>query len=279
MNGHTSLLNLPASCVFSMRVIIPVLKETIRNRKNTAIKFSAMARWSLAALSFGQSISSPSFPSAGDLECTIDVPPPEDIQLDVENGINARSADDLTVLWLDAHPDIQTKVETPNAHVMVLEMLVGERDEDFVKQIKRPIKPENIRFYGLYDMSSIERKRYEAWGLKMATPNDLFDNSDKVLDWLQQTGAKCATVHFDLDVIDLAQLCPLWFSRPHAKSMVFCDIAQGRMEIAEIICPFSDASQNFDVVGLGITEFLPWDMQIMRDFLCQLPILSDDANR
>ena len=47
------------------------------------------------------------------------------------------------------------------------------------------------------------------------------------------------------------------------------------MPIKEVVRLLSDVAQQADVVGLGITEFLPWDMVIVRDMLRELPILGD----
>jgi len=192
--------------------------------------------------------------------------------------LSERYGDDLACLWLDAHPDIMTAAETQNAHAMVLGMLLGAGDGDFVKRVTRPLKPEQVMYAGLYDMSPIERQRYDAWGLQMATPNDLLDGSDKILNWLDKTGAKHVAIHFDLDVIDPAELRTLWFSRPHAAQHDFRGIAQGRMGITQVVRLLTDVANHADIVGLGMTEFLPWDMAIMRDLLYQLPILRDDAN-
>lgn len=47
------------------------------------------------------------------------------------------------------------------------------------------------------------------------------------------------------------------------------------MPIKEVVRLLSDVAQQADVAGLGITEFLPWDMAIVRDMLRELPILGD----
>jgi hypothetical protein len=46
------------------------------------------------------------------------------------------------------------------------------------------------------------------------------------------------------------------------------------MPIKEVVRLLSDVAQQADVVGLGITEFLPWDMVIVRDMLRELPIFG-----
>ncbi len=47
------------------------------------------------------------------------------------------------------------------------------------------------------------------------------------------------------------------------------------MPIKEVVRLLSDGAQQADVVGLGVTELLPWDMVIVRDMLRELPILGD----
>ncbi|MGL4310569.1 MAG: arginase family protein [Paracoccaceae bacterium] len=191
--------------------------------------------------------------------------------------LNDRYGGDLAVLWVDAHPDIMTADETPNAHAMVLGQLLGEGDAEFIARVPRPLKPANVMYAGLYDMSPVERGRLDRLGLHMATPNDLLDGSGKVLDWLKATGATKLAVHFDLDVIDPGELRTLYFSRPDAPRGAFDGIPQGRMRIEQVLRLLSDVAGATEVVGLGITEFLPWDMAIMRDLLRKLPLLGDTA--
>lgn len=189
--------------------------------------------------------------------------------------LNDRYDGDLAVLWVDAHADIITAETSPNAHAMVLGQLLGAGDAEFVARVPRPLRPENVMYAGLYDMTPTERAIYDRLGLRMATPGDLHDNSGKVLDWLRDTGARNLAIHFDLDVLDPTELRTLYFSRPDAPPDAFGGIPQGRMRIKDVLRLISDVTKATNVVGLGITEFLPWDMAIMRDMLRQLPLLRE----
>ncbi|MBV7522328.1 hypothetical protein [Ensifer sp. ENS12] len=124
-------------------------------------------------------------------------------------------------------------------------------------------------------MSPAERQIVDEIGLKTATPNDLLSGSEKVIAWLRQTGVRNVAIHFDLDVLDPIELRTLYFSRPDAERDAFHGIPQGRMKIAEVVRLLSDVADNCNVVGLGITEFLPWDMATVRDLLRRLPLLRD----
>lgn len=189
--------------------------------------------------------------------------------------MSERYGDDLAVLWIDAHPDVMDAGQTPNAHAMVLAQLLGEGDPEFLARVPRQLAPERVMYAGLYDTSTTERAVLDRLGLGMATPGDLRAGSGKVLDWLRATGAKHLAIHFDLDVLDPAQLRSLYFSRPDAAPGAFDGIPQGRMGIAEVLRLVTDVAAEVRVVGLGITEFLPWDAATIRDMLGQLPLLDE----
>ncbi|WP_064694158.1 arginase family protein [Rhizobium aegyptiacum] len=189
--------------------------------------------------------------------------------------LSERYGDDLAILWVDAHPDIATTALTTNAHAMVLGNLIGRGDPELVSRVSRPVEPANVMFAGLYDMSPAERRIFDDLGLKTATPSELTVNSDPVIEWLRDRGTRHVAIHFDLDVLSPTELRTLFFSRPDAPRDAFNGIPQGRMLIAEVVRLLSDVARQADVVGLGITEFLPWDMVIVRDMLRELPILRD----
>ena len=190
--------------------------------------------------------------------------------------LNERYEGDLAILWVDAHPDLRTTDQSTHAHTMVLAQLMGEGDADFVGRVARPIKPERVMYAGLYDMSPGERATVDRLGLNLATPSELTETSKPVLDWLRSTGARHVAIHFDLDVLDPAGLRSLYFSRPDAAPGAFAGIPQGRMTIPEVVRLLNDVAAQVEVVGLGITEHLPWDAIAIRNMLRALPLLGGD---
>ena len=188
--------------------------------------------------------------------------------------LNERYEGDLAILWVDAHPDVMTPQQTAHAHAMVLSNLMGKGDPDFTKRVARPVKPERVMYAGLYDMSPAEWATVERLGLRIATPSQLIDLSQPVIEWLRSTGARHVAIHFDLDVIDPAELRSLYFTRPDAAPDAFAGIPQGRMTIPQIVRLLNDVAEQVEVVGLGITEHLSWDAIAIRDMLRALPLIG-----
>ena len=195
--------------------------------------------------------------------------------------LNERYDGDLAVLWVDTHPDVITPKQSGHGHTMVLGNLLGEGDAEFLQAVKRPLKPRNVMFAGRRDTSegfpeilAKETEVFERLGLRTAGPAALADTSEPVLDWLRSTGAKHLAIHFDLDVLDPALFRSLLFSNPDPSAPSVDTYPSGRMTMEQVVRLLSDVSEAVDVVGLGITEHLPWDSLALRTILSKLPLIG-----
>lgn len=115
--------------------------------------------------------------------------------------LNERYADDLAILWVDAHPDIMGAKQFSNAHAHVLAMLMGDGDPGFVSAVPRKIKPQDVLYVGLTDTTPFETDFIERHGIARLSPEDLAQSTQPVLDWVRVSGKKRIAVHFDLDVL------------------------------------------------------------------------------
>lgn len=188
--------------------------------------------------------------------------------------LNRRYKGRLAILWIDTHPDIMTAEHFENAHAMVLGNLIGQGDPAFRELVERPISPRNVFLAGLHDPSPVEAALIARYGLRHAGPQMLAHDSAPVLDWLAETGATHLAIHFDLDVLSPEALHALYFNNPQAPSGAFDSIAQGQMSLSAVMRLIADVARAVDIVGLGITECLPWDAMTLRDMLSRLPLLG-----
>ncbi|CAM2187513.1 Arginase family protein [Paraburkholderia sacchari] len=188
--------------------------------------------------------------------------------------LNERYRGDLAVLWVDAHPDVMTPNEFKHAHAMVLGNLLGEGDREFADTVKIPVKPVNVMFAGLGPTTDMETEFIKRLNLKKVGPDDLAGTSTPVLHWLREIDAKHLAVHLDLDVLDVSKFRSLYFGKPDAPEGAFDGIAQGKMTIHQVVRLLEDVSEIVDVVGLGITEHLPWDAIALKSMLARLPLIG-----
>lgn len=193
--------------------------------------------------------------------------------------LNERYDGELAVLWVDTHPDIMTPAQFHHAHAMVMGNLLGHGDADFVQAVALPIKPQNLMYAGLHDPTEWEAGEMQLRGLRNVSPADLAAHgSQPVLDWFRATGARHLAVHFDLDVLDPSAFGAVLFAQPDAPADAFEGIAQGELTITQVVRLLNDVAQVADIVGLGITEHLPWSALALRDMLARLPLIGTPAD-
>ncbi len=115
---------------------------------------------------------------------------------------------DLNVLWIDAHPDINTPETTlsGNVHGMVTSSLMGYGDNKMLSSITdNKLKPKNLYFLGIKDIDDAEIKIIKELNIYSLSINDIllkgFGNA--VSGLLTKFNDKPVHVSLDLDSIDI----------------------------------------------------------------------------
>jgi len=135
-------------------------------------------------------------------------------------GISAaleRMPEDLAVLWIDAHADVNTPgtSQTGNVHGMPLAALWGlpsgttglahEQWEKLLHSIGRnALSPNRTCWYGLRDLDPAEQKRVRASAVTMHEIDrvGVEQSISRLIQWVEASGAKGLWVSFDVDVLD-----------------------------------------------------------------------------
>lgn len=181
----------------------------------------------------------------------------------------------LGVLWMDAHPDVTTPKEFQHEHAMVLGNLLGEGDPVFAAKVPVKLNPKKVMYGGLPRVTDREAEVIQRLGLRRATPAELVDNSASILQWIKEEDITKLFIHIDLDVLDAKLFRSLLFSNPDPNSKLFDDIIQGEMTLPQLTRVVQDVASITDVVGLAITEHMPWEAINLKNMLDQFSILKD----
>lgn len=188
--------------------------------------------------------------------------------------LNERHDGKLGVLWIDAHPDIATPAQFAHAHTMVLGSLLGHGDAALAAEVPVKLAPERVMFAGLQETFVQETDLISTLGMRRASCEQLALSSQLVLDWIEENRIEHLAIHFDLDVLDPHLFRALLFSNPEDPDLG-ANYPVGKMKMQHVTRLIKDVSAKTNVVGLGITEHLPWEALNLQAMLQEFPILRD----
>jgi arginase len=188
--------------------------------------------------------------------------------------LSARYSDDLAVLWIDAHPDVIGPAPSQHAHAFVVSLLMGEGDPDLIESVSKKLSAKDILYVGLTETTPREAEIINGYNISRLSPEALGGSSEKVLEWLRLRGAKHVAVHFDVDVLNPGEHDFLSYTAPDVVGSATEPVGIGRMKWSRVATILNDVAAEFDLVGLAITEYLPWSVITFAKSLEDLPLLG-----
>lgn len=154
---------------------------------------------------------------------------------------------DVAVLWIDAHPDITLPGDVyPAYHAMAVTAMLGKGNKKILSELPAQIPANRILFVGLRDW---ERQqivdRQKELGLKHVGVEDVQQSSEKIISWIKATGAKHVLIHFDMDVLDPAEIIPA------------VGVVKNGLKMAEVVRIINDVTTAYNVDALTVAEPMP----------------------
>ena len=158
--------------------------------------------------------------------------------------LNERYRGDLTVLWLDAHADLNTPASSPSGHFhgMVLRSLLGDGPAAIVEQIPRPLTPAQVVLVGPRDLDPPESGYMSDTGIALLG-DEAFADPLIIEALLSMRHARRIYIHFDVDVLSMAAFDGALMPTP-----------PGGPTLTEVSALIAHLSSRFDVVGLSVLE-------------------------
>ncbi len=191
-------------------------------------------------------------------DCSVDIAPVA--------YLNERHAN-LAVLWLDAHPDLNTPASSPShaLHGMVLRLLLGEGDQALLNLIGKPLEPEQVFLLGVREFDAPERAYIEQKQLRHFSVLELGERPERLVAALKEGGFKKLHLHFDLDMLDPEVFAATGY--PTADGF-------GLNGITRLLA----ALEPYQIVGLTLSEYLPQrddgsERAVLETLVAQLPKL------
>lgn len=178
-----------------------------------------------------------------------------------------RYGGDVAMIWIDAHPDITLPGDVyAGYHAMAVTACMGKGDKDLMAELPAVIPASNILLVGLRDWERDEIKvRQQEYGISHLAPEEVSADSHKILDWLRQCGASKVVIHFDLDVLDPAEI------------IAAVGVVPGGLKMKEVVRIINDITEERDVVGLTVAEPMPRTAIRLRQMLGAIRLFGNDA--
>lgn len=175
-----------------------------------------------------------------------------------------RYGDELAIVWIDSHPDIDTgETDYPGYHAMVVAALTGHGDHEVLDSLPATTAADRVALAGVHDWTDPTFPAVaEQWGLAAFGPEVLRSTSAPLLAWLKGTGATKLAIHFDVDTIDAAEV----------QFGLGADL--GGLSRAEASRVVTDLDGAAEVVALTISEYVPRQVMQLQQLLAGFPLLS-----
>ena len=171
--------------------------------------------------------------------------------------------DDVAVVWIDAHPDVNLPYdEYKGYHAMALTACLGMGDEEIIGTLPGKFDTSKALIVGVRSWDKGMQERQKELGIKGLSPGEGADNSLAIMEWLKATGVSKVVIHFDLDVLDPAEI------------IAGVGVEPNGMKIKEVVRVINDIAAEYDLVGLTVAEPMPRIAIKIKNMLNQLPLLK-----
>lgn len=176
------------------------------------------------------------------------------------------------IIWIDAHPDVSTPEDGyPNAHAMVLGSLMGFGAPQLCEHMQnKTFKPEEIMYVGLQPLHDYQETFLNRAGVAYKV-QDKDAVSDEAIR-LFTSRFDHILVHFDIDVLDEHFFHSTYFANPELTGD---GSGGGCMTIEKISRMLKLITEEADVVGFTVAEYLPFDEHKLHQMFCGISMFTE----
>ena len=180
--------------------------------------------------------------------------------------------ENVGIIWIDAHPDVSTVNDGyPNAHAMVLGSLMGHGAAQLSLQMKNPVfKPDEILYVGLQPLHDYQEAFLKNMGVDYKVQDKSFLNDEEIIAFMRRFDH--ILVHFDIDALDEHLFHSTYFAN---SELVGDGSSGGKMTMEKLSEVLHLITENSNVVGFTVAEYLPFDEQRLNKMFSGINIFKD----
>ena len=176
------------------------------------------------------------------------------------------------IVWIDAHPDVSSpKDGYPNAHAMVLGSLMGYGDNSLSNMMKNnKFNPDEILYVGLQNLHDYQKNFLNNTGVNYKIQTNKFISNNEIHKFIKLFDH--ILVHFDIDVLDEHFFHSTYFAN---SELVGDGAGGGKMTIEKLTEILRCITDNSDIVGFTIAEYLPFDEHKLYKMLTEIKLFTE----
>jgi arginase len=168
------------------------------------------------------------------------------IELAPVSYLNTRH-EQLTVVWFDAHADLQAAETSPSGHLqgMPLRLLLGEGNASLRRLLPSFLEPDQVILAGVRALDPAEEELLERWPMRMVSASEINGHPHTISELVRQSGRSNVYLHVDLDVLEPKQFSSLGWPEPDGVT------------VQSLMDALTHLHDTLNIVGGGLTEYLP----------------------
>ena len=145
---------------------------------------------------------------------------------------------------------------------MALTACLGLGDPQLMRLLPAKFDASKALIVGVRSWDDGMKRRQEELGVAGLAPAEVLADRSAVSDWLKRSGASKAVVHFDLDVLDPAEI------------VAGVGVEPDGLRIDEAVRIIRDIAAEHELVGLTVAEPMPRVALKLRNMLAELPLMK-----
>jgi len=161
--------------------------------------------------------------------------------------LNKKLNGDLTVLWFDAHGDINSPLSSKSKHFygMPVRVLLGESDSRILDLTYLDLLPQQLLMLGLRDLDEAENKYIKKHSIAVLGVAEIENNLETVIASVKAKRNHNIYIHLDLDALDPEEFPYVPVPSPGGLKVKTLSVLLGMLK------------KEFNLSGLGLFEYQP----------------------